>query len=242
MPRSPSVVRRREVRLAAALSLALVLAGTAAALGQAPPGCPADGICNDRTYALCIAASCDPESGVCGVMKTESGWVPCDQAGLAAGTCGPCYVFTGQSCSYYKPCSGLESGTLYSTYSEQLLDFYAFKWSACALEKQAFDCMDTVCTLTGQTVTMSGKTIQTATCACKKAAAVGSFQVNSCATYHCNALWSTAGLPCLSDAECCSSQCTNGACSDGNRAEAKQGDPVLSEGRLCRPGSEERRQ
>jgi hypothetical protein len=240
MPRSRFVVRRRKVVLSAALSAALALAGSAAALAQAPSGCPANGICNDRTYALCIAASCDPQSGTCGVMQTDSGWAPCDQAGLAAGTCGPCYVFTGQSCSYYKPCSGLENGVLYSTYSEQLLDWYTFKWAACALNTQAFDCMDAVCTPTGQTVTMSGKTIPTATCACKKAGSVGSFQVNSCATYHCAAVWSTAGLPCLSDAECCSSQCTNGSCTTGGDAAPQRS--ALAPGQpLCRPGSEERR-
>lgn len=204
-----------------ALSLAFVLAGSAAAFAQVPPGCPADKTCNDRTYALCIAASCDPESGVCGVMKTQSGWVPCDQAGLDAGTCGPCYVFTGQSCSYYKPCSSLQDGVLYSTYSEQLLDGYAFKWTACASNTQALDCMDTVCTATGQTVTLSGKKLPTATCTCNKAAKVGSFQVNSCATNHCTATWSTAGLSCLGDAECCSGQCTNGSCQTGGGGAAQ---------------------
>src|SRR5262249_31396001 len=89
-----------------AFLLLVLLACAAVATVQVPSNCP--NVCNQQ-YALCIAASCD-ETGSCG---------KCD---ASDGSCGYCYVFTGQSCSYGKPCSELApSGqTVYSTYSEVL--------------------------------------------------------------------------------------------------------------------------
>lgn len=191
--------------------LALAVAGVSPSFGQAPADCPANGVCNG-TYALCIAASCDPNSGVCGVMQSGSDWVPCDQAGLDAGTCGPCYVLTGQSCSYYEACAELPSDGLTSTYSEALLEGYGFQWKTCTSGVQGFDCMDGACTATGQTVTVDGQQLATATCNCKPAGDKGHMQVNACGTVDCSASWSTAGLECASGAQCCSGSCTNGHC------------------------------
>ncbi len=144
--------------LFALLLLVPNLGGATAVFAQAPPECPGKGnVCNMR-YALCIAASCDPQ-GECGKMETVDGrWVPCDQAGLYSGTCGPCYILTGESCSFNIPCSQLQDGVLYSTYSEALLEQFGFGWTRSMPAKGettsasqttetsiGWDCMDATC-------------------------------------------------------------------------------------------------
>lgn len=174
------------------VTLALSLVLCAPALAQVGSACPH--VCTG-TYALCIAASCD-ETGRCGVY--EDGRV-CDQAGLDAGTCGPCYIFTGESCSVFERCDRLEEGELYSLYSEELLDDFGFKWATVSDEPIVMNCMDGPCTPTGRTVTLNGQEIETATCQCKRwgyDASVNVYlQTKSCSGISSEAIWSTAPPP-----------------------------------------------
>jgi hypothetical protein len=181
---------------------ALFLAGGVPALAQAPPGCL--NVCNQK-YALCIAASCDPKTGLCGKCNASDG------------SCGFCYVFEGTSCSYGKPCSELKpsGNTVYSTYSETLSLDYGFKAMTCPPKTPAADCMDGQCTLTGKTVTLTDKSgkkhqIPTATCQCKLNDSGGATLGGQCNTAHCSAVWSTASPAFLSKMPQCS-QAANGA-------------------------------
>ncbi len=204
----------------ALLFLVLNLGGGASVLAQAPPECPGKGNVCLMIYALCIAASCDPQ-GECGKMETADGrWVPCDQAGLYSGTCGPCYILKGESCSFNIPCSQLQDGVLYSTYSETLLEQFGFGWTKSMPTKghatspsqpaeisTGWDCMDATCTPTGQIVTLwweltqSWVEVKTATCGCKPVSnppenPTGPYvymQVRSCSVpLSSGAIWSTA--------------------------------------------------
>ena len=160
---------------------------------------PRADLCNHK-YALCIAASCDPAT------MTDS-TIECGHCDRDDGSCGYCYVFEGLSCSYNAPCSEVRpSGNIvYSTYSQELSFGYGFKASLCGAEETVHvDCMDALCTLTGETVALEdvhGATSQipTAICECrirkespattdKTTATLG----GQCNTENCSAIWSTA--------------------------------------------------
>ena len=156
-----------------------------AVLAQVPANCP--NVC-DQKYALCIAASCDPKTGKCGM---------CDKSD---GSCGYCYVFEGKSCSYGTACSQLKpsGSTVYSTYSERLSADFGFKVLSCASSAQSTDCRDGKCTLTGKKVTLTNKTgqkvqVPTAICQCKVSQGGGSTLGGQCNTANCSATWSVAG-------------------------------------------------
>jgi len=156
----------------------------------------------DHKYALCIAASCDPET----IVGDE---IECGRCDTDDGSCGYCYVFEGLSCSYGLECSEIEpSGDIvYSTYSEELSEFYGFKALVCnnQQDKIMADCMDAKCTLTGESVLLKDiggfdMDIPTAICECSRfeesdittsnniAATLG----GNCNQDNCSAIWSTA--------------------------------------------------
>jgi hypothetical protein len=182
----PRSTRSRLARLASPLPLLVLFVGSLhAALAQVPPDCP--NVC-DQKYALCIAASCDPKTGLCG---------SCDKTD---GSCGYCYVLEGKSCSYGTACSTLQptGSTVYSTYSERLSADFGFKVLSCDSSPQSADCMDGKCTLTGKTVTLTDKaghavTIPTAICQCKVNGGGGATLGGQCNAAHCSATWSVAG-------------------------------------------------
>lgn len=213
------ILRNASLRLFALFYPVLSLGVGAPAFSQAPPECPSKGNVCHMSYALCIAASCDPQ-GECGKMETADGrWVACDQAGLYSGTCGPCYILKGESCSFNIPCPELQDGALYSTYSEALLERFGFGWTESMPANRnatspppptevstGWDCMDAICTPTGQIVTLwldltqSWVDVKTATCGCKPAPnppenPPGPYvymQVRSCSVPLSSAGWSTA--------------------------------------------------
>jgi len=151
-------------------------------------------LCNHK-YALCIAASCDPD--------TMSGSkIECGHCDTDDGSCGYCYVFEGLSCSYSAPCSEVEpSGdVVYSTYSEELSLNYGFGVMECG-ETQPLhaNCMDAKCTLTGDSVSLEddfGITVmvRTAICECTVSSTekpLGTLG-GQCSEQNCSAIWSTA--------------------------------------------------
>jgi hypothetical protein len=159
--------------------------GWRAASAQVPKDCPH--VCNQQ-YALCIAASCDPATGQCG------------KCAAADGSCGYCYVFSGQSCSYGKPCSDVtpSGSTVYSTYSETLSTSFGFKVLSCASSQQSANCMDGKCTVTGRSVTLTqvnGQkvTVPTAVCQCTVTSGGGLTLGGRCNPANCSATWSVAG-------------------------------------------------
>lgn len=167
--------------------LPLALLGAAfPAAAQVPENCP--NVCN-QTYVLCIAASCDADSGQCG---------DCD---ATDGSCGYCYVFDGESCSYNAPCDQVapSGDTVYSTYSEVLATKYGFQVMTCPSPKHTADCMDGKCTLTGKTVTLTDRhgqkqEIPTAICQCRiETPGGGGTLGGQCNEQNCSAVWSTAG-------------------------------------------------
>lgn len=173
--------------------VALCMAGLAATVqAQVPADCP--NVCTHR-YALCIAASCD-EDGNCG---------ECD---ATDGSCGYCYVFPGESCSYDTSCDELRpSGdTVYSTYSEVLTNVFDFKVMTCGSPSATADCMDAKCKLTGDTVTLplghAGELVDavpTAICECRITEVPGgSTEGGDCNADNCSATWSTASVEFLS--------------------------------------------
>jgi hypothetical protein len=155
---------------------------------------PGAEVCDQR-YALCIAASCDPDS-------IADGTIECGRCGSTDGSCGYCYVFEGKSCSYSAPCSDIEpsGGIVYSTYSEALSYEFGFDVLQCESGPgfQA-DCMDAECRLTGETVELTDKDgfvreVPTAVCACRletegAMATLGGL----CSPANCSSVWSTAG-------------------------------------------------
>ena len=157
----------------------VALLGAGVSMAQAPSGCPH--VC-EGTYALCISATCD-EQGNCGQGDTTG----------SGG--GYCYIFEGQSCSYYQSCP---EGGLYSTYSKMLLETYGFSDQRCPSLPGNSDCMDKVCQATGETVQLKNvktgemDTIKTAICQCTSPhAGPGTFQVLNVQSENCNANWST---------------------------------------------------
>ena len=170
------------VRLLPLAPLGAALPGAA----QVPENCP--NVCN-QTYALCIAASCDADTGQCG------------QCDATDGSCGYCYVFEGESCSYNAPCDQVapSGDTVYSTYSEVLAAQYGFQVMTCPSPTHTADCMDGKCTLTGNTVTLTDKSgqqqeIPTAICQCRiNTPGGGGTLGGQCNEQNCSAVWSTAG-------------------------------------------------
>lgn len=183
------------------LPLALLAAAPAAA--QVPENCPH--VCN-QTYALCIAASCDPETGECG------------QCNATDGSCGYCYVFEGESCSYNAPCDQVapSGDTVYSTYSEVLAAQYGFQVLACSSPTHTADCMDGKCTLTGKTVMLTDKNgqqqeIPTAICECVISTGGPPRTLGGqCNEQNCSAVWSTAGSVLDSQPACAEAEGTQG--------------------------------
>jgi len=152
---------------------------TGAAVAQAPAGCPY--VC-DGTYALCISATCDDEGN-------------CGQGDTTGSGGGYCYVFEGESCSYYGPC---QTSGLTSTYSKHLLETYGFHEQRCEDLPGNSDCMGEACTLTGEEVPLknvnTGETdmISTAICSCTTPkAGHGTFQVLNSNSENCSVTWST---------------------------------------------------
>ena len=123
-------IRTRSLCVRFLLLALLGAAGPAAA--QVPEDCP--NVCN-QTYALCIAASCDADTGRCG------------QCDATDGSCGYCYVFDGESCSYNAPCDQVapSGDTVYSTYSEVLATQYGLQVMTCPSPTHPADCMDGKC-------------------------------------------------------------------------------------------------
>lgn len=151
-----------------------------------PEDCP--NVCNQK-YALCIAASCDAQTGRCG---------ECD---ATDGSCGYCYVFEGESCSYGLPCDQVapSGDTVYSTYSEVLAIEYGFRVLTCPAPEMSADCMDGECTLTGRTVTLTDqdgneREVPTAICQCRITPKGPDRTLGGqCDVKNCSAVWSTAG-------------------------------------------------
>ena len=175
---------------------------------------PDECFCNQQ-YALCIAASCDSSTGVCGVMLPSGGgdWVPCDQDGVDDGTCGVCYVFDGISQSDHNPTLGRpltcdelapSGNTVHSTYSSELLDSYGFEepsisLSSCNVSSLiTADCMGGSCTLNGSEydISLSGSSpIPTANCNCvmsthTSGSSTYTYQAMSGVAADCDAVWS----------------------------------------------------
>ena len=157
----------------------VALLGAGISMAQAPPGCPH--VCQG-TYALCISATCDAQGN-------------CGQGDSTGSGGGYCYIFEGQSCSYYQSCP---EGGLYSTYSEKLLDTYGFVKQKCSSLPGNSDCMDKVCKRTGNSVQLKNvqtgemDTIQTAICTCTSpVAGPGTFEVLNVTQDNCTAKWST---------------------------------------------------
>lgn len=154
-----------------------------------------DGEICDQKYALCIAASCDPDS-------IDGDTIECGRCDADDGSCGYCYVFEGKSCSYNAPCSDVRpSGDIvYSTYSEVLSLEYDFGVLTCdepgGLEA---GCMDAECRLTGETVELTDslgftQNVSTAICRCRLFSGDQQSTLGGkCSTANCSSIWSTAG-------------------------------------------------
>lgn len=152
--------------------------------------------CSGQQYVLCIAASCNQTTGECGVMPSGDSWVPCDQSGVDAGTCGACYVFESTD-TYpnlyfpaasvqteepdefgqpYTSCESLASQSMtVSTYSMELKNRYGFAeqgLDSCLTTTSptipTANCMGGPCTLNeGNYITFGdSEPVQTATCTC----------------------------------------------------------------------------
>lgn len=164
-------------------------------LGQFEERCRSVGadVCYQR-YALCIAASCDPDT-------INDGTIECGHCGKADGSCGYCYVFEGKSCSYNATCSSIEpeGDIVYSTYSEALSCEFGFEVLRCESGSgfQA-DCMDAECRLTGGTVELTDESgfiqeVPTAICACKlETEGAKATLGGQCNPANCSTIWSTA--------------------------------------------------
>jgi len=153
------------------------------------------GVLCDQPYALCIAASCNPDT-------IDSNKIECGECDSDDGSCGYCYVFDGVSCSFNSSCSEIEpSGDLvFSTYSDELSISFDFKALECN-ETQAIqaNCMDAPCTLTGETVPLVdefGETffVPTAICDCEliNSDTPSGTLGGQCNVDNCNAIWSTS--------------------------------------------------
>lgn len=142
-----------------------------------------------HTYALCIAASCDPSTHECGRCEATDG------------SCGYCYVFDGESYSYGKPCDQLapSGDTVYSTYSDVLSSEYGFRVLSCPSPEHTADCMDAKCTLTGKKVPLTNSDgevheIPTAICECEISCGGANLTLGGrCNESNCSSVWSTAG-------------------------------------------------
>ncbi len=148
----------------------------------------------DQKYALCIAASCDPET-------IDGDTIECGRCDSDDGSCGYCYVFEGKSCSYNKPCDEVRpSGDIvYSTYSEVLGLEYGFGVLTCGEpDGRQAGCMDAECRLTGETVELTdslGVTENVPTAICRCRLFTGNEQSTlggKCNTANCSSIWSTA--------------------------------------------------
>jgi hypothetical protein len=155
---------------------------------------PSGEIC-DQKYALCIAASCDPDT-------IDGDTIECGRCDSDDGSCGHCYVFEGKSCSYNKPCSEVRpSGDIvYSTYSEVLSLEYDFGVLTCdEPDGRQAGCMDAECRLTGETVELTDslgvtQNVPTAVCKCRLISNGGEQSTlgGKCNTENCSSIWSTA--------------------------------------------------
>jgi len=156
----------------------------------------------EHKYALCIAASCDQDT-------IDRDKIECGRCDTDDGSCGYCYVFEGQSCSYGRECSEIQpSGDIvYSTYSEELSELYGFKVLVCSNEQEKImaNCMDARCTLTGDSVILTDivgfdMEIPTAICECstfeqngvKTPVSASATLGGNCNQDNCSAIWSTA--------------------------------------------------
>ena len=155
---------------------------------------PQGEVCNQK-YALCIAASCDPDT-------IDGDTIECGHCDSDDGSCGYCYVFEGRSCSYNAPCSDVraDGDVVYSTYSEVLGLEYGFGALTCGEpDGRQADCMDAECRLTGETVELTNslgvtQNVPTAICRCSLFhGEVQSTLGGKCNTANCSSIWSTAG-------------------------------------------------
>ena len=149
----------------------------------------------DQQYALCIAASCDPET-------IDGNNIECGSCDSDDGSCGYCYVFEGLSCSFESPCSELEpsGNTVFSTYSDELSFSFGFSALECnQVQPMQANCMDAPCTLTGEMVPLTdefGETlfVPTAICNCQliNSDSPSGTLGGQCNTDNCSAIWSTS--------------------------------------------------
>ncbi|MCL4244900.1 MAG: hypothetical protein KJ002_07200 [Candidatus Dadabacteria bacterium] len=155
---------------------------------------PSGEVC-DQKYALCIAASCDPDT-------IDGDTIECGRCDADDGSCGYCYVFEGKSCSYNAPCSDVRpSGDIvYSTYSEVLSLEYDFGALTCdEPDGLQAGCMDAECSLTGETVELTDslgvtQNVPTAICRCRLFSGDEQSTLGGkCNTANCSSIWSTAG-------------------------------------------------
>lgn len=151
-------------------------------------------LCNQQ-YALCIAASCDPES-------IEDNKIECGVCDSDDGSCGYCYVFEGLSCSFDAPCNEIEpsGNTVFSTYSDKLSFSFGFRALECnEIQPIQANCMDAPCTLTGDMAPLTnefGETlfVPTAICNCQliNSNSPSGTLGGQCNTDNCSAIWSTS--------------------------------------------------
>jgi len=149
----------------------------------------------DQRYALCIAASCDPDT-------IDGDTIECGHCDSDDGSCGYCYVLEGKSCSYNAPCSDVtpDGDVVYSTYSEVLSREYGLGVLTCnepgGLEA---GCMDAECRLTGETVELTDglgvtQNVPTAICRCRLFSGDQQSTLGGkCSAANCSSIWSTAG-------------------------------------------------
>ena len=154
------------------------------------------------TSTRSVLQPCHPDS-------IDGDKIECGRCDTDDGSCGYCYVFEGQSCSYGRECSEIESSgdIVYSTYSEELSGLYGFKALVCSDEQDKImaDCMDARCTLTGETVLLTDiagfdMEIPTAVCECstpeqssvKTPIDVSATLGGNCNQDNCSAVWSSA--------------------------------------------------
>ncbi|HML95728.1 MAG TPA: hypothetical protein PKC29_09895 [Thermodesulfobacteriota bacterium] len=155
----------------------------------------ANGEICDQRYALCIAASCDPDT-------MDGDTIECGRCDADDGSCGYCYVFEGKSCSYNAPCSDVipDGDVVYSTYSEVLSQEYGLSVLTCS-EPDGLQagCMDAECRLTGETAEITDslgvtRNVPTAICRCRLFSGNEQSTLGGkCDTANCSSIWSTAG-------------------------------------------------
>ena len=148
----------------------------------------------DQKYALCIAASCDPDT-------IDGDTIECGHCDSDDGSCGYCYVLEGKSCSYNAPCSDVrpDGDVVYSTYSAVLSLEYGFGVLTCG-EPGGLEagCMDAECRLTGETVELTDslgitQNVPTAICRCRLFSGNEQSTLGGkCNTANCSSIWSTA--------------------------------------------------